>query len=496
MTMTMAAAAAASLRKVLVIVGTTGAGKTKLSIDLAKAVGGEIINSDAMQMYRGLDIATAKVTEQEKDGVPHHLLDIVDPSGRCDVLEFKRRALHTIDEILARGNVPIIVGGTMYYTQSILWKSQLLDDVPVRSDAPQIPEDATPEDLYARLQEVDPVMASRWHVRQTRRVRRSLEVFYQTGVPHSEHIARQERANASMEKYFDACALWVHCNKTTLAERLEKRVDKMMETGLVDEIKRLRAEIHANPPQYRPSTTTESRGGDDDIDNDDQDGDDNAGPQVDYQVGILQAIGYKEFAPYLDALEARKRQRDQADASATEDKEQQEEEEEEAALRKLFDSCVEQLNIATRQYARRQLSWIRNRFATRNIPVYQVDSSDVSQWDEQVATPAIAIAQSFLRGEPVSAYKSVQESEPERYTPQSQEDKYKETICEICGNRKFVGKTQWAQHLKSKGHRYHVRRVEIERERERNGDVSASSKRPRHTHEANNNEDTNGVKET
>lgn len=91
-------------------------------------------------MYRGLDIATAKITESEKEGVPHHLFDVVDPSARCDVLEFKRRALSAVDDILARGKVPIIVGGTMYYTQSILWKSQLLDDVPTRApeDQPQL----------------------------------------------------------------------------------------------------------------------------------------------------------------------------------------------------------------------------------------------------------------------------------------------------------------------------------------------------------------------
>lgn len=83
-------------------------------------------------MYRGLDIATAKITEAEKQGIPHHLFDVVDPSSRCDVLEFKRMALSVIDDVLARGKVPIIVGGTMYYTQSILWKSQLLDDVPVQ----------------------------------------------------------------------------------------------------------------------------------------------------------------------------------------------------------------------------------------------------------------------------------------------------------------------------------------------------------------------------
>jgi tRNA dimethylallyltransferase len=90
-------------------------------------------------MYKGLDIATAKITEPEKDGVPHHLLDVVDPSGRCDVLDFKRRALRAIDDVLARGKVPIIVGGTMYYTQSILWNAQLLDDVPTRENAPTIP---------------------------------------------------------------------------------------------------------------------------------------------------------------------------------------------------------------------------------------------------------------------------------------------------------------------------------------------------------------------
>lgn len=127
-----------TLRKVLVIVGTTGAGKTKLSIDLAKAVGGEIVNSDAMQMYRGLDIATAKIKENEKEGIPHHMFDIIDPSSRCDVLEFKKRALNVIDDILARGKVPIIVGGTMYYTQAILWKAQLLDDVPIQPNAPKI----------------------------------------------------------------------------------------------------------------------------------------------------------------------------------------------------------------------------------------------------------------------------------------------------------------------------------------------------------------------
>ncbi|TMW60733.1 hypothetical protein Poli38472_000775 [Pythium oligandrum] len=438
--------AASSLRKVLVIVGTTGAGKTKLSIDLAKAVGGEIINSDAMQMYRGLDIATAKITEQEKEGVPHHLFDIVEPSGRCDVLEYKRRALSAIDDILARGKVPIIVGGTMYYTQSILWKSQLLDDVPVKPDAHVIDDNATPEEIYAKLREVDPVMASRWHVNQVRRVRRSLEVFYQTGIRHSELIARQEEQKKNTEKYFDACAFWINCSKPVLADRLAKRVEKMMDTGLVDEITRLRADVKLNPPKYPTSGVT---------DGDESDGDD---ATEDHTVGILQAIGYKEFAPYLDALEARER-------AATEEEESAEvKADRDQEISKLLDSCIDQLNAATRQYARRQLSWIRNRFVTRNIPVYQVDSSDVSKWEDIVAKPAIEIAQSFLTGEPMTQFKSLQEAEPDKYAPISHDDKYRETFCEICGNRKFIGKSQWEMHLRSKGHKYHLKRIELEKQ--------------------------------
>lgn len=401
-------------------------------------------------MYRGLDIATAKITEQEKEGIPHHLFDVVDPSSRCDVLEFKKLALHTIEDVLARGKVPIVVGGTMYYTQSILWKSQLLDDVAAAGDdagnagtsAADGEQQQTPEQLYAKLQEVDPVMAARLHRNNVRKVQRSLEVFYQTGTPHSEHIARQESEKRNVEKYFDACALWVNCgNKQTLADRLAKRVDTMIATGLADEIKTLRAHVKANPPCLHP-------------------GSDGDGEDAENSVGILQAIGYKEFQPYFDALETL-----QAAAGEGEDEaaQQQQKGGETERLRRIFDECVDQLNIATRQYARRQLSWIRNRFVTRNIPVYQVDSSDVSQWDALVGPPSIQIAQDFLAGRAIaSRFQSMQEQHPE-VRELSQEDKYVENICEICGGRKFTGTKQWASHLASKGHKYHIKRIELEK---------------------------------
>ncbi|TYZ62604.1 hypothetical protein PybrP1_002364 [[Pythium] brassicae (nom. inval.)] len=423
-----------ALRKVLVVVGTTGAGKTKLSVDLAKAVGGEVINSDAMQLYRGLDIATAKASVAERDGVPHHLLDVVEPSGRVDVLAFKALALAAIEDVLARGKVPIIVGGTMYYTQALLWKAQLLDDVDVATAA-EPSSDATldaltPEQLYKQLRDVDPAMAARLHVNNVRKVQRSLQVFRQTGTPHSEHLARQEREQLQLDTYFDACAFWVHCSKPVLAERLATRVDTMIRAGLADEIRGLRAIVRAHPPRLDAAATT-------------------APAEHENAVGILQAIGYKEFQPYFDALEAQ--QEEKATPAAAPDD-----------LQRVFDDCVEQLNVATRQYARRQLTWIRNRFVTRNIPVYQVDSSDIAQWGAAVATPATRIAEAFLAGRAVpEPYTSVQAAQPDA-RELSQADKHSEKLCEICGGRKLTGTKEWAAHVASKGHRFHLKRLAIE----------------------------------
>ncbi|RMX62001.1 hypothetical protein DD238_007888 [Peronospora effusa] len=417
-----------SLHKVLVVIGTTGAGKTKLSIDLAKAVGGEIVNSDAMQMYRGLDVATAKITEQEKQGVPHHLFDVVDPSSRCNVLEFKRLALQIIDDILKRGKVPIVVGGTMYYTQSILWKSQLLDDVPLKTSTEQQKhEQQTPESVYARLRTVDPVMATRLHVNNVRKVQRSLQVFEQTGIPHSELLAQQEREQHNIERYFDACAFWVHASQPVLSERLVRRMDKMLSSGLLEEIRSLRAHMKENPPRLNAGNHDEE--------------------EAQNSVGVLQSIGYKEFQPYFDALEA-------ADGTSDDPK----------ALKIILDLCIEQLNIATRQYARRQLSWIRNKFVTKNIPVYQVDSSDVTKWNALVAQPAILIAQKFLVGEEITTYQTVQQQKPEAAQAASLEDKFQKNFCCVCNGREFTGKKQWAEHLRSKGHKYHLKRIQIQKE--------------------------------
>nr|CCA20742.1 tRNA isopentenyltransferase putative [Albugo laibachii Nc14] len=407
-----------NLRKVLVIVGTTGVGKTKLSIEIAKAINGEIINADAMQMYRGLDIATAKITEKEKEGVPHHLFDIIVPKEAIDVKHYKQQALKVIDQILSRNKVPIIVGGTMYYTQSILWNSQLLDEEGVPGTKDQAGLDAlssmSAKQMFEKLQELDPVMASRLHINNTRRVRRGLEVFYKTGRRQSDLLHEQHKDRKTTQRLFDSCALMLHCQHETLLDRLEKRVDNMMQSGLIEELKSLRAQVKT------------------------LDGEVNKNLENGPSTGILQAIGYKEFESYLRASEAGSYSKYELTTEMT--------------------KCVQLLNIATRQYARRQLAWIRNKFINRNIPVYSLDTTNLDQWHENVATPAIQIAENFLKGGTMTQFRTIQEIRHlDPLDQQSSEDKWVENVCEVCGSRRFFGVVQWQEHLKSKKHRANLK---------------------------------------
>ncbi|KDO26138.1 hypothetical protein SPRG_08499 [Saprolegnia parasitica CBS 223.65] len=393
-----------ALSKILVVVGTTGAGKTKLSIDLAKALNGEIVNSDAMQMYRGLDVATAKVTQEEMDGVPHHLLSCIAPVEECTVIQYKALAMRTIQDIIARGKVPVVVGGTMYYTQSLLWNGQLLEDVPgSNGDASPVPLPSSPEEVYRKLQEVDPVMANGLHSKDVRRVQRSLEVYYHTGKRHSDWIAEQK----AEEKLFDACAFWVDCDRPILNARLDKRVDKMVADGLVPEIEGLMAEIRDHVA---------------------------ASPIPMGLKGITQAIGFKEFEAYLEA----KAQGVDGDA-----------------LHSVLATCIEELKVGTRQYAKRQVTWIKNRFVPRNVPVYRFDTSVVDAWPSLVAAPAIEIATSFLRGSPITRQATCQERTSEEKRPKTK------FLCDECGGREFVGEVQWSEHLRSKGHRFHLKRIRL-----------------------------------
>ncbi|RHY45326.1 hypothetical protein DYB34_008046 [Aphanomyces astaci] len=349
-----------ALQKILVVVGTTGAGKTKLSVELAKAFNGEIVNSDAMQ----------------------------------------------INDILARGKVPVIVGGTMYYTQSVLWKAQLIEDAPgangdeTTASATSTSIPSNPDEAYQALLQVDPDMAQRLHSRD---VQRSLEVFYQTGTKHSDWIAKQVGEND--ETLFDACMLWVDCDRSVLAQRLDARVDNMVQDGLVPEIEALMDNI-----QHHLAASPIALG----------------------LKGISQAIGFKEFQPYLKAKE-------EGSPDTT----------------TVLAECIEQLKVGTRQYAKRQITWIRNRIVPRNIPVYKLDTTDVTQWPVNVTTPAMSIVSAFLRNDPSPVPACISQVDGENGA------KKIKNMCEPCGNREFVGLVQWHEHLRSKSHRFRMKRLRL-----------------------------------
>ncbi len=219
----------------IAIVGPTAAGKTALSLDLAEALGGEIVSADSRQIYRGMDIGSAKATPAEQARVPHHLLDLVDPDQVLTLAEYQQLAYRAIDDIHARGRLPLLVGGSGQYVAAVLEGWRIPEVAPQPELRAQLAADATahgPEALHARLAALDPAAAARIDHRNVRRVIRALEVCLVTGRPISELQAKEP------PPYRILC-IGVTRPRPVLYERIDLRVDRMIEAGLVDEVRRL-----------------------------------------------------------------------------------------------------------------------------------------------------------------------------------------------------------------------------------------------------------------
>lgn len=245
----------------LVIVGPTASGKTALSVELAKRYNGEIISADSMQIYAGLDIATAKPTDAEKQGIPHYLLGFLDNERPFSVADFLTLARAAIAEISARGKLPIIVGGTGLYISSLI-DNVRLDETPcdgaVRARLTKEAEDMGREAMLAKLAEVDEETAAQLHPNNITRIIRALEVFEVTGIPLSE----QKRRSRAVESPYMPCIIGLdYAEREDLYDRINQRVDKMLADGLVAEATAV----------YNGRTLSTAR----------------------------QAIGYKELLPYL-----------------------------------------------------------------------------------------------------------------------------------------------------------------------------------------------------
>lgn len=277
--------------KLVVIIGPTAVGKTKLSIDLAHRLNGEIISGDSMQIYKGMDVGTAKIKKNEMENIPHHLIDIKSPNEDYSVAEFQETVRPLIANIASRNKMPMIVGGTGLYIQSVLFDYQFTEsasDPVFREKMFKVLEEKGEKILHEKLELVDPVSAKNIHPNNSRRVIRALEVFECTNKPMSEYINDQEK-----HLLYDVAIIGLSMDRDVLYERINHRVDIMTEHGLLTEAKEL-------------------------FDNGLKDSQ------------AAKAIGYKELFDYLDG-------------SCT------------------IDEAILKLKQNSRRYAKRQLTWFRNK---------------------------------------------------------------------------------------------------------------------------------------
>ncbi|WP_313798582.1 tRNA (adenosine(37)-N6)-dimethylallyltransferase MiaA [Cytobacillus sp.] len=277
--------------KLVVLIGPTAVGKTKLSIELAKRFNGEIISGDSMQIYKGMDIGTAKIKPSEMEGIPHHLLDIKNPEESFSVAEFQELVRLKIAEISQRGKLPMIVGGTGLYIQSVIYDYQFSDAPSDEAFRVKLEEKAKAEGnekIHQELMEVDPKSAQKIHPNNVRRVIRALEVYHCTGKTISDF-----QENQQPELIYETAMIGLTMEREKLYDRINKRVDLMVKEGLVPEVEKL------------------------------------------YVKGLndcqsIQAIGYKEIYEYFN---------------------------EHVTL----EEAIIQLKQNSRRYAKRQLTWFRNK---------------------------------------------------------------------------------------------------------------------------------------
>ena len=277
---------------VLAVVGPTATGKTALGVALAEQFGGEIISADSMQIYKGLDIGTAKVTPEETHGIPHHAVDLLEPDQTFSVADFTALAGTLETDLSARGKLPILVGGTGLYVQSFLYGVRFTaEKAPdgLREQLTAELEAIGPEAMYAKLQAVDPEAAAAIHPNNKVRVLRALEHYHATG----KRLSEQKADSLPPERPYRSLVLGLDFpDRAALYRRIDLRVDKMLEAGLLAEAEY----VWRNHEAFRTAA---------------------------------QAIGYKEFFPYFEQTAA-------------------------------LDACTEKLKQASRNYAKRQLTWFRH----------------------------------------------------------------------------------------------------------------------------------------
>lgn len=226
-------------KPLIILTGPTAVGKTKASILLAKAIGGEIISADSMQVYKHMDIGSAKITKEEMQGVPHHLIDVLEPEEEFHVVKFQQMAKEAMDEIYAKGKIPIVVGGTGFYIQALLYDIDFNEqetDLTYREYLETLAQEKGAVYLHELLEEVDEKAAQEIHKNNVKRVIRALEFYKQTGERISEHNERERQK----ESPYNFVYIVLNDAREKLYQRIDHRVDEMLDLGLVNEVESLK----------------------------------------------------------------------------------------------------------------------------------------------------------------------------------------------------------------------------------------------------------------
>lgn len=226
-------------KPLIILTGPTAVGKTKASIDLAKALNGEIISADSMQVYKYMDIGSAKIRPEEMQGVPHYLVDVLEPDEEFHVVRFQQMAKQAMQEIYDKGKVPIVVGGTGFYIQALLYDIDFTESNEnniYRSQLEQIAKEQGAQHLHDLLREVDPESADAIHANNVKRVIRALEFYKQTG----EKISQHNETERAKESPYDFCYFVLTDQRQHLYDRIDQRVDQMLQEGLVAEVEALK----------------------------------------------------------------------------------------------------------------------------------------------------------------------------------------------------------------------------------------------------------------
>ncbi|XP_059314819.1 tRNA dimethylallyltransferase 2 [Lycium ferocissimum] len=433
--------------KVVLIMGATGAGKSKLAIDLASHFPIEIINADSMQVYQGLDVITNKVTPQEQKGVPHHLLGTISPSVEFTARDFRDSAISIINEVWSRNRLPVIVGGTNYYIQALV-SPFLLDDSVEDAEAnclsdsqedeqPDLEVELMSEDYdcaYNRLKDIDPVAANRIHPNNDRKINQYLNLHARFGVIPSKLLQERTVENWGQvdNSRHDFCFLCVNASLTTLDPFVDRRVDHMVDAGLLKEV----FDIYTM--------------------------------NADYTKGLRQAIGVREFEPFLRRyIPEHQKPCDESHVQTLNDQtlkqniQQIVDSPDDNEWKALLTEAIEQVKLNTRRLVRRQRRRLNRLQMLFGWNIHYVDATksilsgadDI--WAVEVVKPSVGIIKSFLTGES-STENGGNASEEMKL---KQKDLWTQYVCEACGNKVLRGAHEWEEHRKGRHHRKRISRL-------------------------------------